>query len=46
LKDFKELKAMLYSTSSFMDRVETTGVLARRVAEDIGVSGLAARASA
>ncbi len=44
-KDFTELSKMLYSSVSFMDRVDTTGVLKRKTAEDIGIVGLAARAS-
>ena len=45
MKDFRELKEMLFSNASFMDRVDSTGVLGRKVAEDLGVTGLAARAS-
>jgi len=45
MKDFAELKKMLYTNSSFMDRVETTGVLGRKIALDLGVTGPAARAS-
>ena len=45
MKDFRELKGMIYAASSFMDRVETTGVLTKKAAEDLGVSGMAARAS-
>jgi len=45
LKDFKELKDMLYSSVSFMDRVDTTGILKKKTAEDLGAVGLAARAS-
>jgi len=44
-KDFKELKKMLYSSVSFMDRLDGTGVLKKKTAEDLGVLGLAARAS-
>lgn len=44
-KDFKELEGMLHSSVSFQDRVDTTGVLKKKTAEDIGVVGLAARAS-
>ena len=43
--DLKELKEMLFSSVSFMDRVETTGVLRKKTAEDFGVVGLAGRAS-
>ena len=39
-KDFKELKAMLYDSVSFMDRVDSTGVLKKKTAEDLGISGL------
>ena len=44
-KDFKELKNMLYSSVSFMDRLDSTGILKKKTAEDLGVLGLAARAS-
>ncbi|MFH0732305.1 MAG: NADH-quinone oxidoreductase subunit C [Candidatus Omnitrophota bacterium] len=44
-QDFNELVKMLYSSVSFMDRVDATGVLRRKTAEDLGVAGLAARAS-
>jgi len=44
-KDFKELKNMLYSSTSFMDRLDGTGTLKKKTAEDLGVLGLAARAS-
>ena len=44
-RDFNELVKILYSSVSFMDRVDTTGVLLRRTAEDLGAVGLAARAS-
>ncbi|MDO8602837.1 MAG: NADH-quinone oxidoreductase subunit C [Candidatus Omnitrophota bacterium] len=44
-QDFKELAKMLYSSVSFMDRVDATGVLRRKTAEDLGVVGLAGRAS-
>jgi len=43
--DFTEVVNILYSTVSFMDRVDTTGVLRRNTAEDLGVTGLAGRAS-
>ncbi|MDD5436710.1 MAG: NADH-quinone oxidoreductase subunit C [Candidatus Omnitrophica bacterium] len=45
LKDFGELKDMLYNSVSFMDRVDTAGILKKKTAEDLGVIGLAARAS-
>ncbi|MFA5271829.1 MAG: NADH-quinone oxidoreductase subunit C [Candidatus Omnitrophota bacterium] len=44
-KDFEEIKKILLSSSSFMDRVDGTGVLRKKTAEDFGVVGLAARAS-
>lgn len=43
--DFSELVKMLNSSVSFMDRVDTTGVLKKKTAEDLGVIGLAGRAS-
>ncbi|MFA5388499.1 MAG: NADH-quinone oxidoreductase subunit C [Candidatus Omnitrophota bacterium] len=45
-KDFRELKEMLYSSASLMDRLDGTGILKKKTAEDLGVLGLAARASA
>jgi Ni,Fe-hydrogenase III large subunit/Ni,Fe-hydrogenase III component G len=44
-RDIEELARMLEASVSFMDRVDTTGALRRKTAEDIGVVGLAARAS-
>jgi Ni,Fe-hydrogenase III large subunit/Ni,Fe-hydrogenase III component G len=44
-RDFNELVKILYSSVSFMDRVDTTGVLIKKTAEDFGVVGLAGRAS-
>lgn len=44
-KEFGELKDMLLSNGSFMDRVDGTGILEKRIAEDLGITGLAARAS-
>lgn len=43
--DFDELVKILDSSVSFMDRVDTTGVLRRKTAEDLGVVGLSGRAS-
>lgn len=43
--EMEELKKMLFESVSFMDRVDTTGRLAKRLAEDLGVTGPAARAS-
>ena len=45
LEDFRELKGMLLGSVSFMDRVDKTGVLNRKTASDLGVVGLAGRAS-
>jgi len=44
--DLAELKKLLMESVSFLDRVETTGQLKKKTAEDLGVVGLAARASA
>ncbi|MFA5092464.1 MAG: NADH-quinone oxidoreductase subunit C [Candidatus Omnitrophota bacterium] len=44
-KDFNELVKMLNFSVSFMDRVDTTGTLIRKTAQDLGVVGLIARAS-
>ena len=44
-QDFNELVKMLYSSVSFMDRVDSTGVLRKKTAEDLGVVGIAGRAS-
>ena len=44
-QDFNDLKEILLSSVSFMDRVETTGVLRKKIAEDLGVIGLVGRAS-
>ena len=44
-RDFDELAGILDSSVSFMDRVDTTGILRRKTAEDLGVTGPAARAS-
>ncbi|MDD5020129.1 MAG: NADH-quinone oxidoreductase subunit C [Candidatus Omnitrophica bacterium] len=43
--DHQELKKMLYGSVSFMDRVDDTGILRQKTARDLGVVGLAARAS-
>jgi Ni,Fe-hydrogenase III large subunit len=44
-RDFDELAGILNSSVSFMDRVDTTGALKKKTAEDLGVTGLAGRAS-
>ncbi|MCX5750965.1 MAG: NADH-quinone oxidoreductase subunit C [Candidatus Saganbacteria bacterium] len=45
LRDFNELKQILSSSTSFLDRVDTTGMLKKKTAEDFGVLGVAGRAS-
>lgn len=45
LKDHEELKKILFNSVSFMDRVDDTGVLRKKTAADLGVTGLAGRAS-
>lgn len=44
-KDFQELMDVLLGSSSFLDRVETTGRLTEGIARDLGVVGPPARAS-
>ena len=44
-KDFRELKDMLYSSVSFMDRLDGTGMLKKKTAEDLSILGLAGRAA-
>jgi len=43
--DILVLKEMLFASVSFMDRVDTTGLLHRNTAEDFGITGVAARAA-
>jgi Ni,Fe-hydrogenase III large subunit/Ni,Fe-hydrogenase III component G len=43
--DFNQLSAILNSSVSFMDRLDGTGILKKKTAEDFGVAGPAARAS-
>lgn len=43
--DFTNLQKILYESISFMDRVDGTCSLKRKIAEDLGVIGLAGRAS-
>lgn len=45
LRDHRDLVRMLYGSASFMDRVDTTGILRVKTAEDLGIVGPAARAS-
>ena len=44
-KDLLALEEMLFSSISFMDRVDSTGILRAKTARDLGITGLAARAS-
>lgn len=44
-RDFQELVKILNGSVSFMDRVDSTGVLKKKTARDLGVIGLAGRAS-
>jgi Ni,Fe-hydrogenase III large subunit/Ni,Fe-hydrogenase III component G len=44
-KDLLDLEEMLFSSISFMDRVDATGILRTKTARDLGITGLAARAS-
>lgn len=43
--DFLALEEMLFSSISFMDRVDATGILLTKTARDLGITGLAARSS-
>jgi Ni,Fe-hydrogenase III large subunit len=43
--DFKETMALLRENDSFLDRVNRTGILPQKAANDLGVVGVAARAS-
>ncbi|MFA6170490.1 MAG: NADH-quinone oxidoreductase subunit C [Candidatus Margulisiibacteriota bacterium] len=45
VRDFRRLRELLLASVSFLDRVETTGELSKKTAEDLGVIGLAGRAS-
>ena len=44
-REFDDLITMLIDSGTFTDRVDTTGILANQVARDLGVVGMAARAS-
>jgi Ni,Fe-hydrogenase III large subunit len=44
-KEFDDLITMLIDAGTFTDRVDGTGVLTRQAAQDLGVVGIAARAS-
>ena len=43
--DFKELTEIMFQSSSFLDRIETTGILSLEHAKGLGVVGVPARAS-
>jgi Ni,Fe-hydrogenase III large subunit/Ni,Fe-hydrogenase III component G len=43
--DFHDLVALLKESDAFLDRVNTTGILTHNAARDLGVVGIAARAS-
>lgn len=43
--EFDSLITLLIDSGSFTDRVDTTGVLSHQVARDLGIVGMAARAS-
>ncbi|HAJ56277.1 MAG TPA: hypothetical protein DCL35_00740 [Candidatus Omnitrophica bacterium] len=44
IKDINRLKEILDSSNSFLDRVDGTGILKKKTAQDIGIVGMAARA--
>jgi Ni,Fe-hydrogenase III large subunit/Ni,Fe-hydrogenase III component G len=44
-REFDELVTLLIDSGTFTDRVDSTGILATQVASDLGVVGIAARAS-
>jgi Ni,Fe-hydrogenase III large subunit/Ni,Fe-hydrogenase III component G len=44
-KDFDGLITLLIDSGSFTDRVDTTGILGNQAARDLGIIGMAARAS-
>jgi Ni,Fe-hydrogenase III large subunit/Ni,Fe-hydrogenase III component G len=44
-RDFDELVVMLIDAGTFTDRVDGTGVLSQQAARDLGIVGMAARAS-
>jgi Ni,Fe-hydrogenase III large subunit len=43
--EFDDLITLLIDSGSFTDRVDATGILTRRAARDLGIVGMAARAS-
>jgi Ni,Fe-hydrogenase III large subunit/Ni,Fe-hydrogenase III component G len=44
-KEFDSLITLLIDSGSFTDRVDSTGILSNQVARDLGIVGMAARAS-
>jgi Ni,Fe-hydrogenase III large subunit/Ni,Fe-hydrogenase III component G len=44
-REFEDLVTLLIDSGSFTDRVDATGILTRQAASDLGVVGIAARAS-
>ncbi|OGF55774.1 MAG: hypothetical protein A2Z21_03825 [Candidatus Fraserbacteria bacterium RBG_16_55_9] len=44
-RELRDLAELLFTSASVLDRLETTGVLAQKIARDVGIVGLAARAS-
>lgn len=44
-EELRELAELLFNNASVLDRLETTGVLSRKTALDVGIVGIAARAS-
>jgi len=44
-KELTQLGELLFNSASVMDRLETTGVLTQKTAQDVGIRGLVARAS-
>lgn len=43
--DFKEMLELMQENEAFLNRVNTTGILTKKAASDLGVVGVAARAS-
>ena len=44
-REFDDLITLLIDSGSFTDRVDTTGILSQQAAHDLGIVGMAARAS-
>ena len=45
IEDFYRIKKILFGSSSFLDRVDTTGIIIKNVGEDFGLSGVSGRAA-